>query len=119
MMTDSFEKLQKIVVSELEKQKARPAAGQPAVRLGVFLDECLANLGLSRAEFARQLGIERELADAILDDLLPESEIGDELLVEIASVVKYEPDLFRIMLGRSVEPARHGEDVKMHRHEDS
>jgi hypothetical protein len=119
MMTDSFEKLRKIVFSELEKQKARPAAGQPTVRLGVFLDECLVNLGLSRAEFAQQLGIEHELADAILDDLLPESEIADELLVEIAGVVKYEPNLFRVMLGRSIEPVRRGEDVKMHRREDS
>ena len=118
-MTDSFEKLQKIVFSELEKQKAHPAAGPSAVRLGVFLDECLANMGLARAEFAQQLGIERELADAILDDLLPESEIGDELLVEIASVVKYEPNLFRVMLGRSIEPVRRGEDVKMQRREDS
>jgi plasmid maintenance system antidote protein VapI len=117
-MTDSFEKLRKIVFSELEKQKARPAAGQSAVRLGVFLDECLANMGLSRTEFARQLGVEHELADAILDGLLPESEIGDELLVEIAGVVKYEPDLFRVMLGRSIEPARRGEDVKMRRRED-
>jgi hypothetical protein len=97
----------------------RPAAGQPAVRFGVFLDECVTNLGLSRAEFARQLGIEPELADAILDGLLPESEIGDELLVEIASVVRYEPDLFRIMLERSIEPARHGQDVKMRRREES
>jgi hypothetical protein len=113
MMTDSFKKLQKIVFSELEKQKARPAVGQQtasAARLGIFLDECLVNLGCSRAEFAQQLGIERELADAILDGLLPESEIDDELLVEIATVVRYEPNLFRVMLGRSVKPTLDGEN---------
>jgi plasmid maintenance system antidote protein VapI len=111
-MTDPFENLHRVVLTELEVRKARiDAAKQNASlkRLGVFLDECLANLGLSRTDFARQLGIERELADAILDNLLPESEIDDEFLVEIAKVVKYEPNLFRLMLGRSIQPALQGE----------
>ncbi|HVO70736.1 MAG TPA: hypothetical protein VMT24_11865, partial [Aggregatilineaceae bacterium] len=113
MMPDSFEKLQGAVFSELEKQKVRTDPGKQSVtvkRFGVFLDECLTNLCQSRSEFAHQLGIERELADAILDGLLPESEIDDEFLVEIAAVVNYDPNLFRVMLGRPIQPSLRGED---------
>ena len=120
-MTDLSEKLRATVFAELEKQKARTDTGNQSAsgkRFGVFLDECLANLGWSRTEFAHQLGIERELADAILDSLLPESEIDDELLVEIATVVKYEPNVFRVMLGRSIKPALHGEDKPVPQGED-
>jgi hypothetical protein len=112
-MTDPYEKLHGAVIAELEKQKARADFGKQSPsskRLGVFLEECLANLGRSRTEFAQQLGIERELADAILDSLLPESEIDDEFLVEIAKAVKYEPNLFRLMLGRPIQPTLHGEE---------
>lgn len=113
-MTDSFEKLRKAVFTELEKQKAQTDNAEKITksqRFGAFLEACLKNLGRSRADFARQLVIERELADAILDGLLPESEIDDEFLIEIAKAINYEPNLLRVMLERSTSPTLRQEDV--------
>lgn len=99
-MTDQFKQLRNRVLGEVRKQQGQvPAA--PLNRFAPFVDTCLANLGRSRADFARQLGIEHELADAILDGLLPESEINDQMIVEIAKAINYEPNVLRIMLGRA------------------
>ncbi len=108
-MADSFEKLRKSVFAELKKQNARAdnagaATGLVQQRFGPFLDACLANMGRSRADLARELHIERELVDAILDGLLPESEIDDGLLVQMAALINYEPNVLRLMLGRAINP---------------
>jgi hypothetical protein len=113
MMSDNFEKLRKTIFAELERQAGRPATDKHIAGeayLGMFLEQCLVNLGKSRDQFAQQLGIERELADAILEGLLPASEIDDALLVEIARVVEYEPNLLRIALGRPTVPIASGKD---------
>lgn len=105
-MTDSFEKLREIVMAEIQRQKMR--ADHPidhARLLGRFLEACLTNLERTRADFAQALKIEEELADGILDGLLPVSEIDDEFLAEIAREVDYEPNLLRVMVGRSIKPA--------------
>jgi len=43
--------------------------------------------------------------------LLSESEIKDETLIEIACVINYEPNLLRLMLGRSIPTAQENEDT--------
>ena len=114
-MTDSFNKLRKTLFAELNNLHQgtdAEAKAQPIVHFGVFLEACLGNLGQSRAYFAKQLDIERDLADAILDGLLPESEIGDDFLVEIAGVVNYEPNVLRVMLGREIQPTRLDDNTK-------
>ena len=112
-MADSFEKLRKSVFAELKKQRARADnAGTTADRVqrfGAFLDACLANMGRSRTDLARELDLERELVDAILDGLLPESEIDDDLLVEMAATINYGPNVLRLMLGRAIHPTLHEE----------
>ncbi len=113
-MPDSFDKLRRAVFAELRKQQARgdlQARTERAKHFGAFVDACLVNLGRSRADLAKALDIERELADAVLDGLLPESEIDDEFLIEIARVIQYEPNLLRIMLGREVNPTLREDNV--------
>jgi hypothetical protein len=103
----SLRKLRKNVLAELDRlssdqEAQRGSRYSPA--LGPFLLASLANLGLSRADFARSLDMEQELADAILDGILPEPEIGDELLVEISRVVKHDPNVLRLTMGRPLKP---------------
>ncbi len=113
-MTDprSSEKTRQLIRAETEKQ--RQAAHTPseyAGLLGAFLRACLSNLGRSPADFAKDLGVEQELADAILDGLLPVSEIDDEFLVEIARAVSHEPNILRVMVGRTARPAQSEDSV--------
>lgn len=113
-MPDSLDRLRKVVFAELKKQQTRADAAAQSGRVrqfGAFLDVCLSNLGRSHADFARELNIERELAEAVLSGLLPESEIDDGFLVEIAAAVQYEPNILRVMLGRAIKPTLHKEDV--------
>ena len=118
-MADSFDKLRKRVMAELKKQQTRPdenlAAAERMKRFGAFVEACLSNSVRSRADFAKQLDLEPELADAILDGLLPESEIDDVLLADIAQVIQYEPNVLRVMLGRSPHPARDDQPSRKHR----
>lgn len=95
------DKLRQRVLEELQRQKRRAAPPHDRPRLlGAFLEACLNNRGRTPADFARALDIEQELADAILEGILPESELDDEFLVEIARAVDYEPNVLRAMLGR-------------------
>ncbi len=111
---DSSDKIRRVILDEIERQKQRPAIHSPAEHarlLGAFLTACLTNLGRSPADFARALDIDQELADAILEGYFPSSEIDDEFLAEIAHAVEYEPNVLRAMLGRSVQrdsPASRG-----------
>ncbi len=103
-MSDS---LRKVVLDEVKKQPAvRPQRKKQTNRarvLGMFVDECLKNRNISRDQFAKKLDMERELADAILDGLLPASELDNETLTEIATLINYEPNVLRIILGRKTE----------------
>ena len=106
------DKLRQAVLAETEKQKKRAATNPDYARLlGTFLDACLTNLGRTRADFARALDIEPELADAVLDGLLPISEIDDGFLAEIAGAVGYEPNVLRALVGRAVVPSRREDRV--------
>lgn len=102
-MTDprSSEKRRQLIRAETEKQ--RQSAHTPseyAALLGAFLQACLSNLGRSPADFAEALSIEQELADAVLDGLLPVSEIDDEFLNDIARAVGHEPAILRAIVAR-------------------
>lgn len=107
-MADSFKPLKQFVRQQVRRQQAlnttRPKV-TPARLLGMFLETALANRGRSRRYFARALDIEAELAEAILEGTLPASEIDDAFLVEIAQVVKHEPNTLRLFLGREIVPA--------------
>jgi len=112
-MPDSFDKLRKAVMTELARQRKAGPSDTPsrAKLLGDFLQACISNLKLSRADFAKKLDIERALADAILDGLLPDSEIDDDFLRDIAQAVEYEPNLLRVMLGRAITPSVREDNV--------
>ena len=109
-MPSSHDRLRKAVFAELQKQRSQAEGEAPIDRakvFGTFVDVALNNLGISRSGFARTLHIEDELANAILDGLLPESEIDDAFLADIAQAIQYEPNLLRVMLGRKAEPTGH------------
>ncbi len=112
-MTESSNKLRKLVAAEVQTQRQINEMKRkvtPGKMLGMFLEMALKNRGRSRHYFARALDIEPELADGILDGLLPASEIDDELLTEIARVVKHEPNTLRLILGQQINPTRSSSD---------
>jgi hypothetical protein len=107
-MPNSSDHLRRAVFAELEKRRKQAEGISPVEQakiFGAFIDVALTNLSMSRSVLARELQIEDELADAILDGLLPLSEIDDEFLIDIGRVIQYEPNLLRIMLGRETIPA--------------
>jgi hypothetical protein len=113
MMSKAFEELRRQVLAEVQKERTRSEhehAPNRAQILGTYLQASLVNLGDSRAEFARKLGVEQEFADALLSGLLPASEIDDGLITALAGAIGHEPNLLRIMLGRAVAPAPYGDD---------
>jgi len=78
---------------------ATTAASQlPA--LGVFLNAALVSSGRTRAELAAQLDMDSVLVEGILDGMLPDSELDDATLVELASALDLEPNLLRSIMGR-------------------
>ena len=58
--------------------------------LGQYLQKCLKRREMSRVAFAQSLDMETELADAILDGVLPDSELHADLLHEMAEAVDCE-----------------------------
>ena len=106
-MTDKFGKLRAKVLDELRQQQSQNAAApdeliQRAKRFAAYVDACLSKMGISRSEFAQRLDIEFELAEGILDSLLPGSEVDDALLVEIAGVIQQPPNVLRALLERTI-----------------
>lgn len=108
-MAESSTRLHHIVAAEVRLQRQLSATRQktsPAKMLGLFIEVCLRNRSYTRKQFARALRVEQELAEAILDGFLPASELDDELLVEIAQVLKHHPNTLRIILGREIVPTK-------------
>ena len=105
-MTDQFKQLRATILNELEKPKPSAAeaarAAQGTKRFAAYLMACLVNMDMSPDEFARRLKVESELAIALLDGLLPESEIDDGWLSEIARVIQRQPNVLRALLGRTI-----------------
>jgi hypothetical protein len=74
--------------------------------LGQYLQSCLKRQEMSRVTFAQSLDMETELADAILDGDLPESELHAELLEEVAEATGCEFDrLWQILKGNVQTPS--------------
>ena len=112
-MSSSFEQLRKRVFRELQKEQARhqeSARQDEAQRLGSFLQASLENLKYSRVDFAKTMRVEQEFSDALLDGLLPVSEMDDFLLQDMAAALDYEPNVLRILLGRSITPTLEADD---------
>jgi hypothetical protein len=98
----SYDALRKRIAEALE-EKGRlsslgPSEEKRARALGLFLGECLQHIGLSREEFAGALAMEQELAEAILDGVLPVSELDDDLLQQISLVIGCNLELLRTIL---------------------
>ncbi|MBZ0276900.1 MAG: hypothetical protein K8I60_12190 [Anaerolineae bacterium] len=105
---NDFEAFHHNLLGRLKKQRESPPiesgdAAYISKRFASFLQMALMNINILRDDFARELDMEPELANAILDGTFPVSEINDELLVEIARAIGYEPNLLRIMLNRPVD----------------
>lgn len=102
-MAGVFDQVRKKVLEEVRNRKTQPAPESPngrAKALGLFVTECLHNRKMSRKDFAEALQMEPELADAILDGVLPESELNNDLLAEISDVLSYESPILHLMMGR-------------------
>lgn len=116
-MPESLDALRRTVLNEVREQRhrrtvapARRDKGQ-ARTLGMFIEVCLERLGLGDTQFASALDVEPEVAEAILDGDLPESEIDDGLLRDIARVIQHDPNLLRLMLGRQPVLPRRSADA--------
>ena len=55
--------------------------------LAAFIRAKLEELHMSNQTFAQRLDMDQELADSIINGVLPSSEISDELLTEIAAAL--------------------------------
>ncbi|MEZ4670951.1 MAG: hypothetical protein R3E39_23865 [Anaerolineae bacterium] len=105
-MADGFGKLRKSVLREVQFQRELPPvarAGTSPRALGLFLDECLSNRAMTRADYAAALDMEYDLLVAILDGLLPAAELHTLLLVELALPLELEPAILLTMMGRGGE----------------
>src|SRR5215468_3522161 len=94
----AWDVLRQAVLAELRRQRelATPKANPRRGKLfGQFLRYCLMRRGISDQEFAARLDIEQELANAILEGILPESEMGDEFLAEISKIIDYDPGILK------------------------
>jgi hypothetical protein len=109
-MTKNYEKTKMAVLQAVREraEQTRPALlikPKGAKAVGQFLQNCLSQREMSRVTFAQSLDMENELADAILDGTLPESELHAELLEELAEAVGCEPVyLHRVLKGEVIAP---------------
>lgn len=104
-----------VIRDELRKlrgQSPAPASTNKAKLLGLFLEEVLKNQGHSRRDFAQMLAIEAELADAILDGILPAESISDDFLEDIARAVGHQAGLLRTILERETTSGDPSSNVK-------
>jgi len=112
-MNNNQEQIKKAVLSAVREraEQTRPTFVKinngPKV-LGQYLQKCLKNLEMSRVAFAQSLDMETELADAILDGVLPASELHSELLEELAEAVGCEYDRLAQALKSNVETPANG-----------
>ena len=96
-----FNTLRRFILEAVKKRRLQPQmrsryASTEAV--AVFLNEMLKKRNLSRVDFAVALDMEQELADAILDGILPASEFNEDLIAEIAGLLECKPHQLRQLL---------------------
>lgn len=97
--------LRQRVLDKVERQRRLPPPppSHMVKLLGSVLEAYLINHNHLREDLAKELGVEEEFVDALVEGMIPESEISDELLVELAHAIGYEPNLLRIILNRPLE----------------
>ena len=96
-MSNNHEQTKQAVLNAVRERAERTRPTQLKVNngpkaLGQYLQKCLKRCEMSRVAFAQALDMETELADAILDGVLPDSELNSELLHELAEAVECEYD---------------------------
>jgi hypothetical protein len=106
-MADSPDTLRSVVLEKINKQKARrpdTSGREYAQRLGEFVETSLRAQHLSVKEFARRLDVEVDLAAAILKGELPDSELDDTLLADVAAATGHTFNTVRLLMGKEITP---------------
>lgn len=114
-MTDVNSKLSSAMLFEIEKLRRaeqHEQGGNQGRVLGAFIDAALTNTSRTRLDLAKQLRMDNELVDALLDGVLPNAEFDDQTLTEIAQAIDYEPNVLRLVLGRMITPTQVAENVR-------
>lgn len=91
-MSNNHAVIKQTVLDAVRKHAAQINVQQPQTSYGVqalgeYIQDCLQKRGMGRVAFAQALDMEIELADAILEGLLPASELHTQLLQELATVL--------------------------------
>ena len=112
-MSDKHEQTKKAVLNAVRERAERTRPTLVKVNngpklLGQYLQKCLKRREISRVAFAQSLDMETELADAILDGVLPDSELHSELLHELAEAVDCDYDRLVQALKSNVETPTNG-----------
>lgn len=108
-MVDKYESTKQTVLNAVRERAAqtRPTRISSGPKnLGLYLQKCLQSRQMSRVAFAQTLDMDIELLDGILDGVLPESELHDDLLAELAEAAgcTYET-LVNVLKGSAETPA--------------
>ncbi len=102
-----FDNLRAAILGRVDEERvtgSHPPPRHTMMRLGSLLEASLININYLREDLARELDVEPEFVNALIDGQLPEADISDDLLVEIAHAIGYEPNLLRIALSREILP---------------
>lgn len=114
-MADTFDTLTNNVLGKVRQQRERAQGfekARPPTLLGALIGAALKSRKMSTEAFAAKLGVEKELAEAILDGDLPASEVDDGLLEDVAGIIEHEPNELRLLLGRAITPTREPDTIE-------
>jgi hypothetical protein len=112
-MSNKHEETKKAVLTAVRARAEQTRPTQVKINngpklLGQYLQKCLKRREMSRVAFAQSLDMETELADAILDGVLPDSELHADLLHELAEVVDCEYERLVQALKSNIETPANG-----------
>lgn len=112
-MSNKHEETKKAVLNAVRARAEQTRPTQVKINngpklLGQYLQKCLKRREMSRVAFAQSLDMETELADAILDGVLPDSELHSDLLHELAEAVDCEYDRLVQALKSNIETPANG-----------
>ncbi|MEZ4667840.1 MAG: hypothetical protein R3E39_07995 [Anaerolineae bacterium] len=93
------------ILHDVRLEKSHPSN---EVRFGHYLRTALAQASIELSQLASLLGIDDELVDAILDGVLPASELDDQLLQAVADALQEDVSVLHIFLGRTVSAESSG-----------
>jgi hypothetical protein len=105
-MNNADRNLRVLLFREINRLEQGVSAGNVSRLPGAFVDAALHNANRTRAELAHTLQMDLELIDAILDGTLPDDEVDDRMLENIAEAIDYDTNLLRIMMGRAIVSGR-------------